>query len=709
MKRLDPIPDTSACTSYCGYAFAVDTLLNTVNGNAPIWGCPAVSPAQDRRIRGSVQMKKPILFLLFFLVFAGRSHAQCTGGASPNWTWTLSANFASGTNNLQGCINKTSNGDTITISSGSVTPNGGVSWKGKGITIIGAGTPNSTSGTTGPSSSCASNITLTIAGTFNVFTIRASYGNATNRVSCMVLSYSSGGAQGFNVLGTCTASGCPNLRIDNITFSNWAGHANNGISYGINAIGDMFGVIDHNTVTGNGVSGGYLQFAEIDHASYQGIGEYGDNSWAQPEAYGSSNFLFFEDNTFNYSGCCETEGNPGGFSSQGGARVVVRHNTFNISDQYNTTLMWHGTESNGRPRGGRAFEYYENTVNYPSTCVPSGNCAPTVSVRSGTGLVWGNTINSATSNIGGFLFNTLRVFGDPGGWGACDGTSAPDNNDPHGAYWSGTIGSVSSTSQIHTITVSGTSPGWSTNYWTAGSGPNPQPGGAYSVHDITQTASIGVAVGSEITASGANTLTTNIGGPGAYVPASGDSIQITRAFSCLDQGGGRSASTAYNASTLYSTYPNPASFSKSAPPSGEISSPAYVVMNSYTNQVISGSQAGADTGRVIRNRDFYVENTNQGAQTSPTSPFDGTTTIGMGHGTLANRPTTCTTGVGYWATDQGSWNTSGSGGQGELYVCTATNTWSPYYTPNTYPHPLVSGHPPPPPPAAPTNVTVTVQ
>jgi len=83
-----------------------------------------------------------------------------------------------------------------------------------------------------------------------------------------------------------------------------------------------------------------------------------------------------------------------------------------------------------------------------------------------------------------------------------------------------------------------------------------------------------------------------------------------------------------------------------------------------------------------------VENINQVLQTNSTTPFNGTATIGFGHGTLANRPTTCTTGVGYWATDQGNWNQSGSGGQGQLYVCTATNTWTLSYTPYTYPHPL---------------------
>jgi hypothetical protein len=111
-----------------------------------------------------------------------------------------------------------------------------------------------------------------------------------------------------------------------------------------------------------------------------------------------------------------------------------------------------------------------------------------------------------------------------------------------------------------------------------------------------------------------------------------------------------------------------------------------------------------------QNRDIYNA-VSASAQSSSSSPFDGTT--GMGYGTLANRPTTCTTttesadagrgGVLYWATDQGNWNSSTSnpfgvqqnGADGVLYMCSATNTWTPYYTPFAYPHPLQAGQVPP--------------
>lgn len=92
---------------------------------------------------------------------------------------------------------------------------------------------------------------------------------------------------------------------------------------------------------------------------------------------------------------------------------------------------------------------------------------------------------------------------------------------------------------------------------------------------------------------------------------------------------------------------------------------------------------GTSDTPLVANTDLWV----QGAS------FDGST--GVGCGTLAARPATCTTGVGYWATSQSCSDLTGLVGtspttpiSGTLYKCTSTNTWTAYYTPYTYPHPL---------------------
>ena len=118
-------------------------------------------------------------------------------------------------------------------------------------------------------------------------------------------------------------------------------------------------------------------------------------------------------------------------------------------------------------------------------------------------------------------------------------------------------------------------------------------------------------------------------------------------------------------------------------------SPLYI----WGNTLVNVATPINNSGGYVQNRDYF---TDSGGST------------GVRSGALAARPSTCTTnslaipagnspGQAYWATDENT-----------LYVCTATNTWTRYYTLYTYPHPLAGGTQQNP-PAAPTNLTITVQ
>jgi hypothetical protein len=146
----------------------------------------------------------------------------------------------------------------------------------------------------------------------------------------------------------------------------------------------------------------------------------------------------------------------------------------------------------------------------------------------------------------------------------------------------------------------------------------------------------------------------------------GHSIAILRASVCLDQPG-RGEGTYYSGGTQSpSSAANQASF------------PTYFWMNDTGTAPSNGVEGvTVNTARWIRNREWFSENLGQAAQSSASSPFDGTTTIGVGHGITSRRPSTCTTGVGYWDTDTST-----------FYICTSTNTWTASYAPYTYPHPL---------------------
>ena len=420
------------------------------------------------------------------------------------------------------------------------------------------------------------------------------------------------------------------------------------------------GVVDHSIFDLHSVGNGI----KVQFSAYGGVADNGSGSFAAATNFGSSDFLFVEDNIFN--------GNSR-FSTINdciiGGKMVIRFNTLNVA-----STQTHPSRS-GYGRGCRAMEMYFNFFNYTEAdmaTIGSGNAITYAFLQdSGTSLMFGNNaphgyVNLQTghaprrSNDGG---NHLENP-PPAGWGYC--------------------GPVQQTGTVNTNGTTTVTKASGTDFNTSwGAGSMIHIGGT---GDTQGFQIVSVSSTSTLTVSSAVPAQT---GATYYMGSAWDGNTNIFGYPCLDQPGrGRS-------DLLTGTFPNVINATTACTPSATVNcwpnqllEPVYNWLNTWTPVPGFGNSILFDPADVVvENRDYYLYAGS--LQTSAASPFNGT--VGVGAGIIARRPSTCTAGVAYWATDEGSWRTATPSqgviytGQGQLYKCTATNTWTLFYTPYDYP------------------------
>jgi len=503
-----------------------------------------------------VKVVKYLLVTIFFAaLFSAKGEAQTINAATCNES------------DVQKALNGvTSDGATVDIPAGTCTWTSTLTYNAThSMTILGAGSQSIVGG--GDVTTIIDNaspnqmlqITTTAGKTFRLSGI--TFKGAT-------------GATGFN--GTVSISGYSQaVRVDHVHFN-----ALNDLAVGLT--GWEYGVVDHCLFDLTGVHNG----VRVEHANWNN-GINGDASWSDDTAFGTNKAIYIEDNI------CNGDSNGGWIDdADNGAHLVLRHNTMN-----NCYFQVH--DQTGDNRGPRMFEVYQNNFQWTNT----GASTTSLSLRDGTGLLWGNT----SSHYAGFvtLWNdrggaNVSYPLPPNGWGYC-GT---EYNTQGPSIWDG----------------------------------NQNPEGKHSGYPCIDQ--IGRGKGDLLT---------------SVFPLKLDRLTNT------------------------SQWPH------------EAIEPVYEWLNNWTSPGYGNYWSSQQPDIIAQNRDYYLY----------TTSFTGAS--GVGSGTLAARPSTCTAGPGgntngvaYWATDTNT-----------LYVCGATNSWTTYYTPYTYPHPLVTGSSAS--IAAPTNLAATVQ
>lgn len=648
-------------------------------------------------------MKKLFKVALLLLFMSGSAYAACSG-SDPMWT-------AATIPDIQDCHdNNASNGDFITYTGASVAVTAQVNIT-KSVTITRA--DDCTRDGNNRVTSCPVVLTNNVAdGAGSIFLVTLSTADLVTTIENFELAHGSSDAAFGHIYFLGENDDDRRFVVQSIKCANSAGDATDNCF----RFNRAYGVVANSTLLTNGNVG-------VGHVFGGQAGSCGHQNWAAGAQLGTDQYVYFDNVTITGAGT------NGLIDSHSGGRYVVRFSTVAAGSLNN-----HGVAGSCE-RGGMAYEIYNNLLD---------QVGPGLSFHSqGTGvhLYFGNWM--ALADATPFISVPYRMAESAPTYGAADGRNQWDlNDDANNPYDTGTVTSTGTNSitdsannfsglggyavrktggpSVKTCTQLAQVTGSTYRATCNGHGiPNGEYVSIYgdalntgnlsayasSFHLVSNTqtntfdfvlndlagqpatvssgeilATIGMWTGHITTHNGTTLTYTSAIHPlfgGTMVWEVGDTFEVNKVLHTMD-GNGRTGGSLVTTDVL------------SSPPAGW-NDQTTLGDGQWSNRKCPSSPPTASCASAtavnfgysqhfIENLHFYNEDTT----------FDGTT--GVGVGVIGSIPGTCTTGVFYWATDEGEWDsTNGATADGRLYKCTATDTWTLSFTPYTYPHPLVDG------------------
>lgn len=505
--------------------------------------------------------------------------------------------------------------------------------------------------------------------------VLAALPSSSNTNATVVVNIPAGTAAWAAPLAYTIPSAVTNLTIQGATTVSWSGTAGtSSYAYTVNdntVIEDAYQANCCSNVLLTITTGKTSAFFRMTGLTIEG-GNISNANYAKEPViafYGSSQNFRVDHNHINNTTYTPSSAQSAWLRVYGQIEGVLDHNVLDLGN--NTTVAngfqaynavddtigyGDGAWANPTGWGGTKFLFMEN--NYYNGGAPD-DCN-----YGGRFVMRYNTVNSAYIGVQSHGTKTTE-----GGYRGCRAFEVYDNyfTGPTSSPASGAVGSKGNSQLIWGNTMAA--------------------GAAYRFYESSTDRNSGSEVETN-TPNGWGYCGTTVNGNGVGSPWDGNQ-PATSGYPCLDGLGRGQTAQALNGQY----FPNRliSSTSTIAWPQQDLE-PIYM----WNNSVGSATYVLIQDSITQNNRDYYYDCGSQNSACSGT--FTGA--AGTGYGLLSARPTNCTPGAGgtYQTSPTGSYGvayfaTDDNSGQGELYACSSTNTWTPIYEPYTYPHPLVSGNP----------------